>query len=116
MLRSCVFAIACAASLWASAPAQAAAPLYSQRLVLGYASGVSDTRAHDAVEKAGGRVLRRLGPQRGAVIEGRSGLAAGVLRSRLLAASVARYVEPDFLVATSDEPTNDPLIASQYAL
>ena len=90
--------------------------MYSQRLVLGSASGASDARVRDAVEKAGGRVLRRLGAGRGAVVEGRARLAAGVLRRRLLDTPVARYVEPDLLVTASDEPTNDPLIASQYAL
>src|SRR3954464_11834497 len=87
-------------------PAAAAAPVYSQRLMVGLAAGVSADRGAAAVEHAGGRGVRRVGRVGGVVVEGRHGLAADLLRRRLLSAGVARYVEPDFLVSTSDEPTN----------
>ena len=73
-------------------------------------------RAGAAVERAGGRVLRRLGAVRGAVVEGAPGLAADVLRRRLLDARVARYVEPDFLVSCSPSRRTIRSYASQYAL
>jgi|tagenome__1003787_1003787.scaffolds.fasta_scaffold20929799_2 thermitase len=101
-------------ALVASAPAYAA-PVYSSRLVLGYAQGVSADRAAQAVERHGGRVLRRLAGVRGAVVQARGGLAADVLLRRLRDDGRFRYAERDYLVATSETP-NDPLYASQYAL
>ena len=95
--------------------AQAAAPLYSHRLVVGFARDVSTARGQRAIERDGGRLLRRLSAVRGAVVEGRGGVASDVLLRRLRGDSRVRYAEPDFLVKESEQP-NDPLYAQQYAL
>ena len=108
--------LACAvvlAAFLAAAPAQAA-PVYSQRLVVAFDRDVSPSRGQALVERAGGRLLRRIGAVRAAVVEPNRGLAAAVLRRRLAGARGVRYAEPDFLVASSKEP-DDPLVASQYA-
>ena len=98
----------------ATVPAHAA-PVYSSRLVLGFAEGVTADRGSQAVERDGGEVLRRLGALRSAVVRARGGLAADVLLRRLRADSRFRYVERDYLVSASETP-NDPLYAAQYAL
>src|SRR5690349_11609454 len=83
-------------ALVAAAPAHAA-PVYSSRLALGFANGVTADRAAQAVERDGGRVVRRLGALRGAVVRARGGLATDVLLRRLRADDRFRYAERDYL-------------------
>src|SRR4051812_8843661 len=93
----------------AGAPAaRAAAPVYSQRLVVGYASGVSADGGRQAVERHGGEVLRRPAGIRGAVVRARGRLAADALARRLRADERVRFAERDFLVTGSEKP-DDPL-------
>ena len=99
----------------AGAPAAAAAPVYSSRLVVGVAPGVSTSRAERVVERAGGRVERRLGGIGGVTVRARKGVAAKALLRRLRGDSRVRFAERDFLVTGSGVP-NDPLFANQYAL
>jgi len=93
----------------------AAAPVYSQRVVVGFAPGVSTAAGERAVERHGGATLRRVAGVRAAVLRGRSGVSSAALIRRLRADERIRFAEPDFLVATSEQP-NDPMYVSQYAL
>ena len=105
-----------AALVAAGAPcARAAQPVYSQRLIVGFAPGVSGERGRAAVERHGGEVLRRVGALRSAVVRARGGLAAETLARRLRADARVRFAERDFLVTGSEQP-DDPLYSSQYAL
>ena len=110
-----LFAVTAALAAAGAPAAHAATPVYSQRLVVGYAPGVSDDRGRQAVERHGGEVLRRLGALRSAIVRPRGRLAAEALARRLRADGRVRFAERDFLVSGSEQP-NDPLYASQYAL
>src|SRR4051812_50146353 len=94
-------------ALVASAPAYAA-PVYSSRLVLGYAQGVSPDRAAQAVERHGGRVLRRFAGVRGAVVQARGGLAAHAPLRRLRDGGGLPYAERDYPVSTPETPHHPP--------
>src|SRR3954452_7600570 len=103
--------VACVA---ATAPAEAA-PVYSDRVVVGLAPGVSSALEQRLAEHAGGRVQRRLGAIRGVTVRPHPGVDAAVLVRRLRGDSRVRFAERDFLVRGSGVP-NDPLFANQYAL
>src|SRR3954466_5743653 len=95
-LRVCHLMLAVAVVALALAPAAHAGPLFSHRVVVGFAPGVSAGRGERAVEGHGGRLLKRLGALRGAVVEGRGGLSAKALIRRLRDDSRVRYAEGDY--------------------
>jgi thermitase len=104
--------LGCCAVLLSSSPAHAATPpLYSQRVVVGFAAHGSPA----AVEHHGAVLVRRLGAIRAGVFKARPGLAAAALIRRLRSDPRVRFAERDFLVSGSAQP-NDPFYASQYAL
>ena len=97
------------------ASAAEAASLYSERLVVGLSGDVSSARAEGIVDRAGGRVQRRLRAAGGVIVRARSGVAVDVVLRRLRAHSSVRFAERDFLVSGSREP-DDPLYSTQHAL
>jgi thermitase len=103
--------LACCLALIAAAPAAAAPPVYSHRVVVGFGAhgSAADVERHGAV------LVRRLAAIRAGVFTPRRGLAAAALIRRLRGAEGVRYAEPDFLVRQSTSP-NDPFYVSQYAL
>jgi subtilisin family serine protease len=109
--------IAVLAAVAFAAPAEAAAPAASDRLLVGFEDGVSKTRQEQVLEAAGGRISQRFGAVRGgrlAVVRPRSGTGADTLRRRLEGDAVA-YAEPDYLQFASATP-NDPYYGFEYAL
>ena len=100
----------------AAAPAHAATDVVPGQLVVGFKSGVSASKQKALIEKAGGRLVRRLAHIRGTVVHVKhKGLALSVLRRRLAGTSGVRYAEPDYYLHRSIAP-NDPDYSQQYAL
>jgi thermitase len=85
------------------------------QLIVGFGPQVSQQLEQELVERAGGKMRRRLAHIRGAVVGVRSHVALAVLRRRLSAAAGVRYAEPDFYMRASKAP-DDPLFANQYSL
>jgi thermitase len=108
--------VALALATVAAGPATAATDAVPGQLVVGFEKRVSPAGQKAIVERAGGRVLRRLARVRGNVVRvGREGLALKALRGRLTAASGVRYAEPDYYLTASATP-DDPLYTTQYPL
>ena len=106
-------ALACAA---VAAPAHAASDAVPGQLVVGFTSSTSSARQQALIERAGGRLVRRLAHIRGTVVRvRRKGLALSLLRRRLAGTSGVRYAEPDYYLRRSLAP-NDPDYSQQYAL
>jgi thermitase len=110
----------CAAALVFAAPAGAAAPAASGRILVGFEKGVSKQRQQDILSAAGGRIGRRFARIRGgrlAVVRPRSGSATDALRKRLRRIDGVAYAEPDFFLFKSQEKSpNDPFYTFDYAL
>src|SRR4051794_10974494 len=101
----------------AAAPAAAATDAVPGQLVAGFKDGVPASAQKQLIERAGGRVVRRLAHIRGSVVRVRThGLALSVLRRRLADAPAVRYAEPDYYLHSSAAPPNDPEYVEQYAL
>ena len=114
-------AAACFGALVVAAPASAAAPAVSGRLLVGFEKGVSKERQQNILAATGGRIGRRFsGGIRGgrlAVVRPRSGKATDALRKRLRRTDGVAYAEPDFILEKSQEKTpNDPFYTLDYAL
>ena len=108
------------AMLVIAAPAQAAPPAASGRLMVGFKKSVSTDRQQRLLAGLGGRISQRFKSIRGGrlvVVRPRSGRATGALRKRLARSSEVAYAEPDFfLFSSADKTPDDPFYALQYAL
>jgi thermitase len=105
-------------ALGAAAPAEAAAPAASGRLLVGFKSGVSADRQARLVSALDGRLSKRFGSIRGgrlAVVRPRSGRRLDALRRALGRHTDVAYAEPDFLQFATKTP-DDPYYALDYAL
>lgn len=105
-LAGALLAVALGAS---SAQAATAVP---GRLLVGFKPHASQQRL---VERAGGRLAKRLAHIRGGVVRARSGIALSLLERRLRASGAVRYVERDYYLQSSATP-DDPLFANEYSL
>src|SRR3954454_10310231 len=117
-MNRCVTALAVAliTTGLAAAPADAATDAVPGQLVAGFKAGVSASAQQQLIERAGGRLVRRLPHIHGTVVRVRTpGLALSVLRRRLHDVREVRYAEPDYYLHGSTEP-NDPDYVEQYAL
>jgi hypothetical protein len=104
-----------------AAPASAAAPAVSGRLLVGFEKRVSKERQQNILAATGGRIGRRFsGGIRGGPAGGRApalGKATDALRKRLRRTDGVAYAEPDFILERSQEKTpNDPFYTLDYAL
>jgi thermitase len=107
-------------ALLASAPAQAAAPAASGRLLVGFDRDVSNDRQGEILARVQGRLARRFTGIRGGrltMIRPRSGIALALLRRRLNSHPDVSYAEPDFIQSTGavKEP-DDPIYPLQWAV
>jgi subtilisin family serine protease len=103
------------AGVLASAPAAAPADAVSGQLVVGFHDGVSSPAQQRVIERAGGRLVRRLSHIDGTVVRVRAkGLAPSALRRRLSGQHGVRYAEPDYYLRQSAAP-DDPLYTEQYS-
>jgi thermitase len=119
-LRAALVA-ACVGALVVAAPASAAAPAVSGRLLVGFEKGVSKERQQNILAATGGRIGRRFSSGirggRLAAVRPRSGKATDALRKRLRRTDGVAYAEPDFILERSQEKTpNDPFYTLDYAL
>ena len=106
------------AILLVAAPAEAAAPAASGRLLVGFKKGVSTDRQKQLLARLDGRISQRFKSIRGGrlvVVKPRSGRRTGALRKLLAKRSEVAYAEPDFYQFASKTP-DDPDYAFQYAL
>jgi thermitase len=108
------------ALLLAATPAEAAAPVASGRLLVGFKKGVSTDRQQRLLGALDGRIAQRFKSIRGGrlvVVRPRSGRATDALRKRLARSSEVAYAEPDFFLFSSAPKTpDDPFYPLQYAL
>jgi thermitase len=108
------------AMLVVAAPAQAAPPAASGRLMVGFKKSVSTDRQQRLLAGLGGRISQRFKSIRGGrlvVVRPRSGRATNALRKRLARSSEVAYAEPDFfLFSSADKTPDDPFYPLQYAL
>jgi subtilisin family serine protease len=99
-----------------AAPAHAATDAVSNQLIVGFDKNVSSAQSKSLIERAEGKLVRRLPSVRGTVVRpGKSGLALGTLTDRLRGARGVAYAERDYYLNKSVTP-DDPLWPSQYAL
>jgi subtilisin family serine protease len=106
------------AILLVAAPAEAAAPAASGRLLVGFKHGVSTDRQQRLLAGLDGRIAQRFKSIRDGrlvVVRPRSGRATDALRKRLSRSPEVAYAEPDFFQFASKTP-DDPFYALQYAL
>jgi thermitase len=106
------------AVLLVAAPAEAAAPAASGRLLVGFKKGVSSDRQQRLLAALDGRISQRFKSIRGGrlvVVRPRSGGATGRLRKLLARRDEVAYAEPDFFQFASKTP-DDPFYTLQYAL
>jgi thermitase len=108
------------AILLVAAPAEAAAPAASGRLLVGFKKGVSTDRQQRLLAAFDGRISQRFKSIRGGrlvVVRPRSGRATDALRKRLARSDEVAYAEPDFFLFSSATKTpDDPFYPLQYAL
>ena len=108
------------AMLVVAAPAQAAPPAASGRVMVGFKKSVSTDRQQRLLAGLGGRISQRFKSIRGGrlvVVRPRSGRATNALRKRLARSSEVAYAEPDFfLFSSADKTPDDPFYPLQYAL
>lgn len=83
--------------------------------IVGFERGVDLDRIAPIVERAGGRVTRRLDSIRAAAVRPLGGGSAKALRAALRRRGDVRYAEPDFTLRKTATP-DDPLLFRQYAL
>jgi thermitase len=83
--------------------------------IVGFKRSVDLDRIAPIVERAGGRVTKRLDRIRAAAVRPRRGGSTKTLRAALRRRAGVRYVEPDFTLRKSATP-DDPLLFRQYAL
>ncbi len=106
--------------LGATAPAQAAAPAASGRLMVGFEKGVSKDRQASVLSGLDGRISQRFKSIRGGrlvVARPRSGKATDALLKRLRRHPDVAYAEPDYIhTASATKVPNDPSYSLQYAL
>jgi thermitase len=95
-----------------TAPVAHAADALPGRVIVGFEQGAEQNRI---LERAGARVVRRLGSIRAAAVAPRDGGSLQALRRALRAEGRVRYVEPDWFLDASRTP-NDPDYGEQYAL
>src|SRR4051794_28457258 len=113
--RLCI-AVALTALGIAVLPAAASADAVPGQLVVGFHSSVSSPTQKALIERAGGKLVRRLAHIRGTVVRVRTkGLALSTLRKRLRDAHGVRYAEPDYYLHRLLAP-DDPNYPQQYAL
>jgi thermitase len=111
-----VIAVALATTGLLTVPAAAAIDAVPGQLVAGFKDGVPAAAQKQLIERAGGRLVRRLAHIHGAVVHVRTqGLALSALRRRLAGATGVRYAERDYYLHPSDTP-DDPQYAQQYSL
>src|SRR5712671_1163097 len=77
------------------------------QIIVGFRSGTTHARVDALVQKAGGRVAKRLDRIGAAVVKPRKGRDTSALRTRLRRVHAVRYAEPDFILAKSVTP-DDP--------
>ena len=103
-----------------AAPAQAAPPAASGRLLVGFEKGVEKDRQARILAALEGRISQRFKSIRGGrlvVARPRSGKATGALRKRLARHPDIAYAEPDFFqFASATKTPDDPFYGLQYAL
>src|SRR5687768_2239013 len=108
------------AVLLVAAPAQAAAPAASGRLLVGFEKGIGSERQERVLAVVGGRLSQRFESIRGGrltVVRPRSGRATDALRKRLARHPDVAYAEPDFFhFASATKTPDDPYYGFQYAL
>jgi subtilisin family serine protease len=100
------------------APAEAAAPAASGRLLVGFKKGVSTDRQQRLLAALDGRISQRFKSIRGGrlvVARPRSGRATDRLRKLLARRDEVAYAEPDYFQFASTTP-DDPFYSLQYAL
>ena len=111
---------ACLVALVLAAPATAAPPAASGRLLVGFDKGVSKGRQGDVLAALQGRISQRFKAVRGGrlvVVRPRSGLATKVLLRRLRAHRDVTYAEPDYFQFSSAVKTpNDPYYTRDWAV
>lgn len=120
MSRSSAAALAALALalLVVAAPATAAGPAASGRLLVGFEQGASKERQQEILTALKGRLAQRFAGIRGgrlAVVKPRSGIALALLRKRLAAHPDVAYAEPDYYQFThATKQPNDPLYPLQW--
>jgi thermitase len=118
--RKLLLVLALLGSAVVAAPADAAAPAASGRLLVGFKKGVSKDRQERLLAAFDGRISQRFKAVRGGrlvVVRPRSGRAVDALRKRLNRTSEVAYAEPDFFqFASATKTPDDPFYPLQYAL
>src|SRR5215218_3978417 len=108
------------AFLLTTAPAQAAGPAASGRLLVGFEQGLSKDRQQQILSKLKGRLSERFAGIKGGrltVVKPRSGIALALLRKRLAKHPDVAYAEPDYYqFAGATKAPNDPLYPLQWAV
>ena len=100
---------------FASPPLAHGADAVSGQLIVGVKRQTAPAELTAIVERAGGRLKRRLNRIDAAVIRAGSGEKLSIVRQRLADHPGVRYVEPDYVLARSRAP-DDPFYVRQYAL
>jgi subtilisin family serine protease len=117
-LRPLALALLVLAAWTIAAPAQAAGPAASGRLLVGFKQGASTERQQEILAAVKGRLAKRFSGIRGGrltVIKPRSGIALALLRRRLSSNPDVAYAEPDYYQFSSAVKTpNDPLYSLQW--
>jgi thermitase len=110
----CVLGVGLAAALACPALAHGADAVSGQ-LIVGVKQDTSRANLQAIVERAGGRLKRRLGRIDAGVVRPAPGRKLSRLRRLLADHPAVRYVEPDYLLERSRAP-DDPFYLRQYAL
>jgi len=116
--RAATVATLALALLVVAAPATAAGPAASGRLLVGFEQGASKKRQQEILTTLKGRLAKRFAGIRGGrltVVKPRSGIALALLRKRLAAHPDVAYAEPDYYQFThATKAPNDPLYPLQW--
>jgi subtilisin family serine protease len=96
-------------------PLAQGADAVSGQLIVGVKRQTAPAVLEALVERAGGRLTRRLGRVDAGVVRPASGEKLSALRRRLEDHPGVRYVEPDYVLERSRTP-DDPFYVRQYAL
>ncbi len=110
--------VALTTCLLLAAPAQAAGPAASGRLLVGFDQGASKERQQEILATLKGRLAKRFAGIKGGrltVVKPRSGIALALLRKRLSNHPDVAYAEPDYYqFAHATKTPNDPLYPLQW--